>query len=104
METPWDSWKARRRWCARPSWRTLRGRGIRVNAISPGWIETPGGTAINGGEEAMPAIREYAAATVAKGRMGQPEEAAAVVAFLATEQSSYVVGANLYVDGGANQI
>ncbi|MFI6200720.1 SDR family oxidoreductase [Streptomyces phaeochromogenes] len=44
------------------------------------------------------------AATVAKGRMGQPEEAAAVVAFLASEQSSYVVGANIYVDGGTNQI
>jgi NAD(P)-dependent dehydrogenase (short-subunit alcohol dehydrogenase family) len=41
---------------------------------------------------------------VARGRMGQPEEAAAVVAFLASEQSSYVVGANVYVDGGTNQI
>lgn len=82
----------------------LKGRGIRVNAISPGWIDTPGGTAINGGEDAMPAIREYAAATVAKGRMGLPEEAAATIAFLASEQSSYIVGANLYVDGGANQI
>jgi NAD(P)-dependent dehydrogenase (short-subunit alcohol dehydrogenase family) len=82
----------------------LKGRGIRVNVVSPGGIDTPGGTAINGGEEAMPAIREYVAATVAKGRIGRPEEAAAAVAFLASEQSSYVVGANLYVDGGANQI
>jgi NAD(P)-dependent dehydrogenase (short-subunit alcohol dehydrogenase family) len=82
----------------------LKGRGIRVNVISPGWIDTPGGTAINGGEEAMVAVKEYAAVTVPKGRMGQPEEAAAVVAFLASEQSSYVVGANIYVDGGANQI
>ncbi|WP_454860050.1 SDR family NAD(P)-dependent oxidoreductase [Promicromonospora soli] len=82
----------------------LKGRGIRVNVISPGWIDTPGGTAINGGEEAMPAVKEHAAATVPKGRMGQPEEAAAVVAFLASKQSSYVVGANIYVDGGANQI
>jgi NAD(P)-dependent dehydrogenase (short-subunit alcohol dehydrogenase family) len=82
----------------------LKGRGIRVNVISPGWIDTPGGTAINGGEEAMPAVREHAAAAVPKGRMGQPEEAAAVVAFLASEQSSYVVGANIYVDGGANQV
>lgn len=87
------------------TWSTeLKGRGIRVNVVSPGAIETPGGTAINGGEEAMPAIREYVAATVPKGRIGRPEEAAAAVAFLASEQSSYVVGANLYVDGGANQV
>jgi NAD(P)-dependent dehydrogenase (short-subunit alcohol dehydrogenase family) len=36
--------------------------------------------------------------------MGRPDEAAAVVAFLASEQSSYVVGSNIYVDGGANQV
>ncbi|MDW5597060.1 SDR family oxidoreductase [Conexibacter stalactiti] len=50
------------------------------------------------------AVKENVAATVPKGRMGQPAEAAAVVAFLASEQSSYVVGANLFVDGGQNQI
>jgi NAD(P)-dependent dehydrogenase (short-subunit alcohol dehydrogenase family) len=82
----------------------LKGRGIRVNVVSPGWIDTPGSTAINGGEEGARAVRELAAAAVAKGRMGQPEEAAAAIAFLASEQSSYVVGANFYVDGGANQI
>ena len=49
-------------------------------------------------------MMDHVAATVPKGRMGQPEEAAAVVAFLASEQSSYVVGNNLYVDGGTNQI
>lgn len=82
----------------------LKGRGIRVNVVSPAWIETPGGTAAFGDEETARAVKENVAATVAKGRMGRPEEAAAVVAFLASDQSSYVVGANLYVDGGANQI
>ncbi|MFD5315784.1 SDR family NAD(P)-dependent oxidoreductase [Streptomyces sp. NPDC127098] len=82
----------------------LKSRGIRVNVVSPAWIETPGGTAAFGDEETARAVKENVAATVPKGRMGQPEEAAAVVAFLASEQSSYVVGANLYVDGGANQI
>ncbi|MFC4563420.1 SDR family NAD(P)-dependent oxidoreductase [Nocardiopsis mangrovi] len=82
----------------------LKGRGIRVNVVSPAWIETPGGTAAFGDEETARAVKENVAATVAKGRMGQPEEAAAAIAFLASEQSSYVVGANLYVDGGENQI
>lgn len=72
--------------------------------VSPGLIETPGGTAVFGDEETARAVKENVAATVAKGRIGQPEEAAAVVAFLASEQSSYIVGANIYVDGGANQI
>ncbi|GGK44730.1 SDR family NAD(P)-dependent oxidoreductase [Streptomyces flaveus] len=86
------------------TWSTeLKGRGIRVNVVSPAWIETPGGTAAFGDEETARAIKEQVAATVPKGRMGQPEEAAAVVAFLASEQSSYVVGANVYVDGGENQ-
>ncbi|RMB79354.1 SDR family NAD(P)-dependent oxidoreductase, partial [Streptomyces shenzhenensis] len=77
------------------TWSTeLKGRGIRVNVVSPAWIETPGGTAAFGDEEAARAIKEHVAATVPKGRMGRPEEAAAVVAFLASEQSSYVVGSN----------
>ncbi|WP_350275630.1 SDR family oxidoreductase [Kribbella sp. HUAS MG21] len=82
----------------------LKDRGIRVNVVSPAWIETPGGTAAFGDEETARAVKENVAATVAKGRMGRPDEAAAVVAFLASDQSSYVVGANFYVDGGANQI
>ncbi|MGO4751380.1 SDR family NAD(P)-dependent oxidoreductase [Streptomyces sp. 2MCAF27] len=86
------------------TWSTeLKGRGIRVNVVSPAWIETPGGTAAFCDEETARAIKEQVAATVPKGRMGQPEEAAAVVAFLASDQSSYVVGANVYVDGGENQ-
>jgi NAD(P)-dependent dehydrogenase (short-subunit alcohol dehydrogenase family) len=82
----------------------LKGRGIRVNVVSPAWIETPGGTAAFGDEETARAMEELVVATVPKGRMGRPDEAAAVVAFLASEQSSYVVGSNLYVDGGTNQI
>jgi len=81
----------------------LKTRGIRVNVISPAWIETPGGTAAFGDEAAARAMRAHVAATVPKGRMGRPEEAAAVVTFLASDRSSYVVGANFYVDGGENQ-
>ena len=87
------------------TWSTeLKGRGIRVNVVSPAWIETPGGTAAFGDEETARAMKDHVAATVPKGRMGHPDEAAAVVAFLASEQSSYVVGSNLFVDGGANQV
>lgn len=82
----------------------LKDRGIRVNVVSPAWIETPGGSAAFGGEAAARAVRENVAATVPAGRMGTPEEAAAAVAFLASGESSYITGANLDVDGGANQI
>ncbi|MDH6565065.1 NAD(P)-dependent dehydrogenase (short-subunit alcohol dehydrogenase family) [Streptomyces sp. SAI-117] len=81
----------------------LKARGIRVNVVSPAWIETPG-IATTFGEETFQAIKEHVATTVPSGRMGTPEEAAAVVVFLASQQSSYVTGANFYADGGANQI
>ncbi|MEV6013513.1 SDR family oxidoreductase [Streptomyces sp. NPDC051976] len=81
----------------------LKGRGIRVNAISPGPIDTTGITDLFG-EENAPSVKAHLATTAAIGRMGRPEEVAAVVAFLASEQSSFVLGANWYVDGGENQI
>ena len=50
----------------------LKGRGIRVNVVSPAWIETPGGTAAFGDEETARAMEELVVATVPKGRMGRP--------------------------------
>ncbi|WP_433277201.1 SDR family NAD(P)-dependent oxidoreductase [Pseudonocardia xinjiangensis] len=81
----------------------LKGRGIRVNAISPGTIDTP---AVAGmvGEENAEAVKADFAAGVPIGRMGTAEEVAAAVAFLASDQSSFVLGANIYVDGGENQL
>lgn len=81
----------------------LRGRGIRVNAISPGPTDTSGITELVGEENAT-AFKAREGARVAIGRIGRPEEIAAAVAFLASPDSSYVLGANLYVDGGENQI
>lgn len=78
-------------------------RGIRVNAVSPGPIDTPG-IARAFGDENAPAVKANLAAGIAIGRMAQPEEAAAVVAFLASPESSFVVGANYYVDGCENQM
>jgi NAD(P)-dependent dehydrogenase (short-subunit alcohol dehydrogenase family) len=81
----------------------LKGRGIRVNAISPGTIDTP---AVAGmvGEENADAVKAEFAAKVPIGRMGSVDEVAAAVAFLASDQSSFMLGANLYVDGGENQL
>ncbi|MGA3540971.1 SDR family NAD(P)-dependent oxidoreductase [Micromonosporaceae bacterium DT194] len=76
----------------------LIGRGIRVNAVSPGPTETPG---LNG---AVGDAKADLAASLPIGRIGRVEEAVAVVEFLASERSSFVLGANFYVDGGSNQI
>ncbi|WP_410675305.1 SDR family NAD(P)-dependent oxidoreductase [Amycolatopsis sp. cmx-4-68] len=80
----------------------LKGRGIRVNAVSPGTIDTPAIAALVGAEKAEDVKADFAAG-VPIGRMGTTDEVAAAVVFLASEQSSFVVGANLYVDGGENQ-
>jgi NAD(P)-dependent dehydrogenase (short-subunit alcohol dehydrogenase family) len=81
----------------------LKGRGIRVNAVSPGAIETPA-VAKMVGEENAEAVKATFRATVPLGRHGTVEEVAAAVAFLASDQSSFMLGANLYVDGGENQL
>ncbi|MEV0777263.1 SDR family oxidoreductase [Streptomyces sp. NPDC050428] len=80
----------------------LKDRGIRVNAISPGTIDTPGLDAVTAGDTSL--TKSQFAAGVPLGRIGHPEEVANAVAFLASEQSGFVHGSNLYVDGGENQI
>ncbi|PJN07874.1 short-chain dehydrogenase [Streptomyces sp. CB01635] len=82
----------------------LKGRGIRVNAVTPGPIDTPGLSGLAPDEEQAAAFRQQLAAQVPLGRIGRPEEVAAAVAFLASEQSSFITGSSLYVDGGLNQI
>lgn len=81
----------------------LKSQGIRVNAISPGPIDTSGISELVG-EENSAAFKANIGSQVAIGRIGRPEEVAAAVAFLASADSSYMMGANLYVDGGENQI
>jgi NAD(P)-dependent dehydrogenase (short-subunit alcohol dehydrogenase family) len=76
--------------------------GVRVNAISPGPIETSGVTELVGADN-VEAYNRQLADLLPIGRTGRPEEVAAVVAFLASSDSSFMVGANVYVDGGANQ-
>ncbi|KIH98476.1 short-chain dehydrogenase [Streptomonospora alba] len=81
----------------------LKARNIRVNAVSPGTIDTPALSGMVLAEE-LEAVRAEFTAKVPVGRMGTAEEVAAAVAFLASDQSSFVLGANLYVDGGENQL
>jgi NAD(P)-dependent dehydrogenase (short-subunit alcohol dehydrogenase family) len=71
----------------------LKDRKIRVNSMSPGPIETPVEQAI-----------AHFASQVPLGRRGKPEEIAAVVVFLASDESSYITGVDLAVDGGMAQV
>jgi NAD(P)-dependent dehydrogenase (short-subunit alcohol dehydrogenase family) len=83
----------------------LKGTGIRVNVVSPGPIETTGLVELAGNDKAQQqGLLDYMASTVPMGRVGQPEEIAKVVLFLATEESSYVNGAEIFADGGKAQV
>ncbi|WP_109479831.1 glucose 1-dehydrogenase [Paraburkholderia sp. C35] len=87
------------------TWTTeLKGRGIRVNAISPGAIDTPIiDSQVTPAAEADQLRAQFAAATPL-GRIGQPEEIASAALFLASDDSSYVAGIDLFVDGGLAQV
>lgn len=76
----------------------LKDRKIRVNAISPGPIDTPGLDGL--GDD----LKKGLAAAVPMGRLGSPDEIAKAVVFLASDDSSYVTGIELFVDGGMAQI
>jgi NAD(P)-dependent dehydrogenase (short-subunit alcohol dehydrogenase family) len=82
----------------------LRHRKIRVNAISPGPIDTPIFSSLTKNEEQMDQFKNYIVNTVPMGRMGSPDEIAKVVSFLASNESSYITGIELFVDGGLAQI
>ena len=82
----------------------LLDRRIRVNAVSPGSIETPIHRRKNQSEEEFRAYADRVGAQVPLGRMGRPEEIAAAVLFLASDASSYVLGAEMVVDGGRAEL
>lgn len=81
----------------------LRERRIRVNAISPGHIDTPIFEGWQQGE-ALIRMKEDLAKNVPLGRLGDPDEIAKTVAFLASDDASYISGIELFVDGGVAQI
>jgi NAD(P)-dependent dehydrogenase (short-subunit alcohol dehydrogenase family) len=84
--------------------RELAARAIRVNTVSPGPIETDFFKRLGLPEEHLAGVQQHIAATNPLGRMGTAEEAAAVALFLLSSESSYVTGADYFVDGGEAQL
>jgi NAD(P)-dependent dehydrogenase (short-subunit alcohol dehydrogenase family) len=82
----------------------LKGRNIRVNAVSPGVIDTPAWSESDLPKEQVHGFFEFAASVTPLNRTGRDEEVAKVVAFLASEDSSFVNGSEVFVDGGMAQV
>jgi NAD(P)-dependent dehydrogenase (short-subunit alcohol dehydrogenase family) len=82
----------------------LKDRHIRVNAISPGVTETAGLNELFGGGDQAEGTKDFLAGLIPAGRIGQPEEIAKAVLFLASDEASFVNGVELFVDGGQVQI
>jgi NAD(P)-dependent dehydrogenase (short-subunit alcohol dehydrogenase family) len=87
------------------TWTTdLKDRRIRVNAVSPGSIDTPGLSDLLASSDAGEQRKKMISTSVPLGRFGTPDEIAKAVVFLASEDSSYITGTELFVDGGFAQV
>jgi len=87
------------------TWTTdLKDRRIRVNAVSPGSIETPGLNDLLASAETGQQRLKMISSSVPLGRLGSPHEIARAVVFLASDDSSYITGTELFVDGGLAQV
>jgi NAD(P)-dependent dehydrogenase (short-subunit alcohol dehydrogenase family) len=87
------------------TWTTdLKARRIRVNAVSPGSIETPGLSNLLASAAEGEQRRKMIPNLIPLGRFGTPEEIAKAMVFLASDDSSYITGAELFVDGGFAQV
>src|SRR5213080_968294 len=87
------------------TWTTdLKDRRIRVNAVSPGPINTPGLSELLASSETGEQRKKMISTTVPLGRSGRPEEIAKRVGFLASDDASYITGVELFVDGGFAQV
>jgi NAD(P)-dependent dehydrogenase (short-subunit alcohol dehydrogenase family) len=80
--------------------RELVDKGIRVNMVSPGPIETPIITRSGLDDAGIDAMRARMTQVVPMGRMGEPDECAAAMLFLASDDASFITGVDLFVDGG----
>jgi len=87
------------------TWTTdVKERHIRVNAVSPGSTDTPGLNDLLASSPVGDERRKMISAIVPLGRLGTPDEIAKAVVFLASDDSSYITGAELFVDGGFAQV
>jgi NAD(P)-dependent dehydrogenase (short-subunit alcohol dehydrogenase family) len=87
------------------TWTTdLKDRHIRVNAVSPGSIDTPGLSDLLASSETGQQRKKMISSAVPFGRFGTPNEIAKAVVFLASDDSSYITGTELFVDGGMAQV
>jgi len=82
----------------------LKQRGIRVNAVSPGIIDTPGLNDLMASSGSGAERLKLLSSNVPLGRLGTPNEIAKAVVFLASDDSSYITGIELFVDGGMAQV
>jgi NAD(P)-dependent dehydrogenase (short-subunit alcohol dehydrogenase family) len=104
MNSVYSATKAAVRSFAR-TWTTdLKDRRIRVNAVSPGSIDTPGLSDLLASSEAGEQRKKMIVTAVPLGRLGTPDEIAKAVVFLASDDSSYITGIELFVDGGFAQV
>ncbi len=87
------------------TWTTdLKDRRIRVNAVSPGSIDTPGMSGLLASAESGEQRKKMISTVTPLGRFGTPDEIAKAVVFLASDDASYVTGTELFVDGGFAQV
>jgi NAD(P)-dependent dehydrogenase (short-subunit alcohol dehydrogenase family) len=104
MNSVYSATKAAVRSFAR-TWTTdLKDRRIRVNAVSPGATDTPGLSDLLASAEVGEQRLQMISNTVPLGRLGTPDEIAKAVVFLASDDSSYITGTELFVDGGFAQV
>ena len=83
----------------------VKDRGIRINVVSPGPVRTPGLVELVGDDAAaQQGLLDMLAAQVPLGRVGEPDEIAKAVLFLASDDASFINGAELFVDGGLAQV
>ena len=82
----------------------MKDRRIRVNAVSPGSIDTPGLSGLLASSETGEQSKKMLSSVTPLGRFGTPDEIAKAVVFLASDDASYITGTELFVDGGFAQV